>query len=293
MLELGDFARGLPEYEWRWRRESEMKPRDFAQPVWQGEDLGGKTILLHAEQGFGDSIQLLRYVPMVVAKGGQVVLEIPDSLMPLIGRIDGVLAMVKPGAPLPPFDLHCPLLSLPLAFGTTLATIPAQVPYLRAPAERAAKWRSWLPDTGRPRVGMVWSGKPTHKNDHNRSIALHRLAPLLSLPGIDFVSLQREYRETDLAALAAFPNLLRLDTALVDFADTAAAVEALDLVITCRHRGGASRRRAGQAGLDPVVLYSGLALALAARGQPLVPERPAVPAAGDRRLGQRDRPRGA
>jgi tetratricopeptide (TPR) repeat protein len=232
LLSLGDFARGLPDYEWRWRREGEMKPRNFAQPVWQGEDLGGRKILLHAEQGFGDSIQLLRYVPMVVAKGGRVVLEIPDSLMPLIGRGDGVVAMVRPGAPLPPFDLHCPLLSLPLAFGTTLATIPAEVPYLRVPAERAANWRTWLPGSGRPRVGLVWSGKPSHKNDHNRSIAFHRLAPLLSLPGVDFISLQREYREADLAALAACPNLLRLDAALSDFADTAAVVEALDLVIT-------------------------------------------------------------
>ena len=169
---------------------------------------------------------------MVIAKGGKVVLEIPDSLMPLLGRTDGVLAMVKPGAALPPFDLHCPLLSLPLAFGTTLATIPAEVPYLHVPAERAMKWRSALPAAGRPRVGLVWSGKPSHKNDHNRSIALQRLAPLLSASGVDFVSLQREYRAADLAALAAFPNLLRLDAALADFADTAAVVEALDLVIT-------------------------------------------------------------
>ncbi len=206
LLELGDFARGLPEYEWRWRRESEMKPRDFAQPVWRGENIGGKTILLHAEQGFGDSIQLLRYVPMVVAKGGRVVLEIPDSLMPLIGRREGVVAMMKPGAVLPPFDLHCPLLSLPLAFGTTLATIPHDVPYLRVRAERAANWRGRLPATGRPRIGLVWSGKPTHKNDHNRSIAFERLAPLLSLPGVDFISLQHEYRTADLAALAASPT---------------------------------------------------------------------------------------
>jgi tetratricopeptide (TPR) repeat protein len=232
LLELGDFARGLPEYEWRWRRESELKPRDFTQPAWRGEELGGRTILLHSEQGFGDSIQLLRYVPMVAAKGGRVVLEIPDSLMPLVGRRDGVVAMVKPGAPLPPFDLHCPLMSLPLAFGTTLATVPAQVPYLQVPVERAADWRDRLPGTGRPRVGLVWSGKPTHKNDHNRSIALHRLAPLLSLSGIDFVSLQREYREADMAALAASRNLRRLDAALADFADTAAVVEAVDLVIT-------------------------------------------------------------
>jgi tetratricopeptide (TPR) repeat protein len=232
LLELGDFARGLPEYEWRWRRDGEMEPRDFAQPLWRGENLAGKIVLLHAEQGFGDSIQFLRYVPMVAAKGGKMVLEIPDSLMPLIGHADGVLAMVKPGAALPPFDLHCPLLSLPLAFGTTLATIPAEVPYLHVPAERAMKWRCALPAAGRPRVGLVWSGKPSHKNDHNRSIAMHRLTPLLSVSGVDFVSLQREYRTADLAALAALPNLLRLDAALADFADAAAVVEALDLVIT-------------------------------------------------------------
>ena len=231
LLELGDFARGLPEYEWRWRRDGEMKPREFAQPLWRGDDLGGRTILLHAEQGFGDSIQFLRYVPMVIAQGGKVVLEIPESLMPLLGHSDGVLAMVKPGAALPPFDLHCPLLSLPLAFGTTLATIPAAVPYLHVPAQRAMKWRSALPAAGRPRVGLVWSGKPSHKNDHNRSIALHRLTPLLSVSGADFISLQPEYRAADLAALAAFPNLLRLDAALADFADTAAVVEALNLVI--------------------------------------------------------------
>jgi tetratricopeptide (TPR) repeat protein len=232
LLSLGDFARGLPEYEWRWRREGEMQPRDFAQPLWRGEPLAGKTILVYAEQGFGDSIQFLRYVPMVVAKGANVVLEVPDSLMPLLGRIEGVAAIVKPGAPLPAFDVHCPLLSLPRAFGTTLATIPAEVPYLRVPAERAAKWRTLLPRGEHARVGLVWSGKPSHKNDHNRSIALDRLAPLLSLPGIDFISLQREYRDADLATLAAFPNLRRLDAALTDFAETAAVVEDLDLVIT-------------------------------------------------------------
>jgi len=231
LLSFGDFERGLPEYEWRWRREGELKPREFAQPLWRGEGLAGRTILLHAEQGFGDSIQMLRYVPMVVAKGGKVVLELPDSLVPLIGRIDGV-AMARRGTPLPAFDKHCPLLGLPLAFGTTLSTIPAAVPYLLAPAERAAKWRALLPREKRPRVGLVWSGKPSHKNDHNRSIALARLAPLLSLPGFDFISLQREYRDADLATLATFPNLGRLEAMLTDFADTAAVIEQLDLVIT-------------------------------------------------------------
>lgn len=229
-LSLGDFARGWPDYEWRWKRDSELKPRGFTQPQWRGEDLHGKSILLHAEQGYGDIIQFIRYLPMVVAKGGKVVLEIPDDLKPLIGRIDGVTAVVRRGAPLPPFDVHCPLMSLPLAFGTTLATIPAPVPYLHAPAEHVRQWQARLADHKPPRVGLVWSGKPTHKNDRNRSIPLTLLAPLLQQPGVTFISLQKDYREADRAALAAAP-LLHLDHALADFADTAAAIAALDLVI--------------------------------------------------------------
>ncbi len=229
-LSVGDFARGWPEYEWRWKRDSELKPRDFAQPQWRGEDLRGKTVLLHAEQGFGDAIQFIRYLPMVAARGGKVVLEIPDDLKPLLGRMDGVTAIVRRGDALPPFDLHCPLMSLPLAFGTTLDTIPAPVPYLHPPAERVSSWRIRLAGTKAPRVGLVWSGKPTHKNDHNRSIPLTQLAPLLRTPDVTFVSLQKEYRNADRAQLAASP-LLRLDTALADFADTAAVIAALDLVI--------------------------------------------------------------
>jgi tetratricopeptide (TPR) repeat protein len=230
LLALGDFARGWPDYEWRWKRDGELKPRDFAQPQWRGEDLHGKSILLHAEQGYGDIIQFIRYLPMVVARGGKVVLEIPDDLKPLIGRIDGVTAVVRRGEPLPPFDVHCPLMSLAGAFGTTLETIPAPVPYLQAPAERVPQWQARLAGTKAPRVGLVWSGKPTHKNDRNRSIPLTLLAPLLQTPGVTCVSLQKDYREADRAALAAAP-LLRLDHALADFADTAAAIAALDLVI--------------------------------------------------------------
>lgn len=201
-------------------------------PQWRGKSLAGKTILLHAEQGFGDSIQFVRYVPLVAVKGAKIVLEIPDSLMPLVDFRDDMVATIKPGAPPPPFDLHCPLMSLPLAFGTTLATIPGETPYLCVPPERKANVRKWLPNSGRTRVGLVWSGKPSHRNDHNRSIAFDRLAPILSVPGCAFISLQREYRKADLATLAACPNLLRLDAALADFADTAAVVDALDLVIT-------------------------------------------------------------
>jgi tetratricopeptide (TPR) repeat protein len=230
-LSRGDFARGWQGYEWRWQRGGELVPRGFTQPQWRSEELAGKIILLHAEQGFGDSIQFVRYLPMVKAKGGKVVLELPDSLMPLMGDHAAGVTMLSRGTPLPPFDVHCPLMSLPLAFGTTLATIPDSVPYLRVPADRLEKWRARLPRTAKPRVGLVWSGKPSHKNDHNRSIALARLAPLLTVPGVDFVSLQREYHEADLSAFKDFPALMRIDAHLTDFADTAAAIAQLDLVI--------------------------------------------------------------
>jgi tetratricopeptide (TPR) repeat protein len=232
-LEAGDFEAGWRDYEWRWHRDpSEMRPRDFVQPQWQGEDLKGKTILLHAEQGFGDTLQFIRYLPMVLAKGGQVVLEVPDDLKPLIAPAEGVSAIVRRGDALPPFDVHCPLMSLPLAFKTTLTTIPANVPYLRAPADRVETWRARLSPSALPRIGLVWSGKPTYKNDHNRSIALATFKPLLSKPDFQFVSLQKEYRARDSAALHELSRLERLDAGLADFADTAAVVELLDLVIT-------------------------------------------------------------
>jgi len=229
-LAIGDFEQGWPAYEWRWRGATELTPRGFTQPQWRGEDLNGKTILLHAEQGFGDSIQFIRYLPLVAQKGGKIILELPDSLMPLIADTNGLVSMHRRGDALPPFDVHCPLMSLPLSFGTTAATIPASVPYLRAPSERVNAWRARLAHFGKPRIGLVWSGKPSHKNDHNRSIALSRLEPVLSVPGVTFVSLQREYREADIPALARLP-ILRLDDALTDFADTAAAIGELDLVI--------------------------------------------------------------
>jgi len=229
-LAMGDYAHGFEGYEWRWKREGELKPRDFAQPQWRGEDLNGKTILLHAEQGFGDTIQFIRFLPMVAAKGSKVVLEIPDDLRPLIERTGAVAAFARRGDRLPPFDVHCPLMSLAGAFGTTLDTIPAPIPYLSAPPDRIERWRERLAGLPGRRVGLVWSGKPTHKNDHNRSIPLSLLTPLFAQGGIAFVSLQKDYRDADRAALARAP-LLRLDASLLDFADTAAAISSLDLVI--------------------------------------------------------------
>jgi Tfp pilus assembly protein PilF len=229
-LSVGDFTRGWAGYEWRWRRDGELQPRAFTQPQWRGDTLAGKTILLHAEQGFGDSIQFIRYLPMVAEKGGRIVLEIPDGLAPLIENAANIDGICRRGNALPHFDVHCPLMSLPLAFGTTMDTIPMSVPYLSAPDKRARLWRDRLAGIGRPRIGLVWSGKPTHKNDHNRSIALQRLKPLLSVVGAQFVSLQQEYRDSDLAALERLP-IRRLDKSLADFADTAAVIAELDLII--------------------------------------------------------------
>ncbi len=229
-LSVGNFAQGWRGYEWRWRRATELRPRDFTQPQWCGEDLTGKTILLHAEQGFGDSIQFIRYLPMVKAKAERVILELPDGLLPLIGDLADGMTMLGRGAALPSFDRHCPLMSLPFAFGTTVSTIPASLLYLRAPADRLDAWRARLPQQALPRVGLVWSGRADHKNDHNRSIALSRLQSLLAIQGVQFISLQKEYREADLAALASAP-ILRLDATLNDFADTAAVMSELDLVI--------------------------------------------------------------
>jgi len=232
-LLLGDFERGWPAYEWRWRRSTETGRRDFSQPLWLGEQpLRGKTILLHAEQGFGDAIQFVRYVPIVAAQGARVILEVPDDLKPMLTGFASVSALVSRDESLPAFDAHCPLLSLPLAFKTTPATIPAPVPYLHAPPERIAAWRERLPPKGGLRVGLAWSGKPTHKNDHNRTVALSHLAPLLSQEGCEFICLQKEFRDADRPLLATLPQLCCPGEAFADFADTAAVMASLDLVIT-------------------------------------------------------------
>jgi tetratricopeptide (TPR) repeat protein len=233
LLTRGDFAPGFAAYEWRKLRAGATDRRDFPQPLWRGEGgIEGKTILLHAEQGFGDTIQFVRYAPLLAARGANIVLEAQRSLTPLLAGLDGVSAIVARGEALPPFDWHCPLLSLPLAFKTSLATVPGGVPYLRASPDRVETWRSRLPQ-GRPlRVGLAWSGSPTHKNDHNRSIALRRLAPLLTGSRVRFVSLQRELRDGDLEFLQAWPDVVALSAELEDFADTAAVISLLDLVIS-------------------------------------------------------------
>ncbi len=167
-----------------WRRANVGPPR------WTGDELAGRTLLLHAEQGFGDSIQFCRYA-CLFAPETDVILEVPQALVRLVASLPGSRRIVAVGEALPPFDVHCPLLSLPEAFGTTLDTIPAPIPYLQPPAAEIPRWRSRLADLPRPWVGLAWSGNPTYHHDAERSLSFDRLKPLLRTPGITFISLQK------------------------------------------------------------------------------------------------------
>jgi hypothetical protein len=176
-------------------------------------------------------IQFSRYVPMARQRGAQVVIEAHAPLLALLRESFPEVTVVPRGDRLPPFDLHCPMLSLPLAFRTTLETIPASVPYLRAGDQHIARWRERLGPQARPRIGLAWSGSATLANDRNRSIGLAALAPLLDLD-CDFVSLQKDVRESDAAALRERANLRHFDEALVDLRDTAALASLVDVVIS-------------------------------------------------------------
>jgi len=235
LLAKGDFAHGLDKLEWR-RRLKEKAPRAFGQPLWRGEPLDGRTILLHAEQGFGDTLMLLRYAPLVAARGGRVLIEVPRATERLAARLaGGPFAIVRTGEPLPAFDVHCPLMSLPLAFGTTLDTIPAAIPYVTVAPDALMRWRNRLATSAGMKVGITWAGNPAHKNDRMRSIPLERLAPLFGIAGVSWHSLQVGERAGDLARLPADPArtpVVDLGPELGDFAETAAAVASLDLVIS-------------------------------------------------------------
>ena len=234
-LYLGEFAGGWRGYEWRWGGTMAGQRRKFAAPLWRGEgDIAGKTMLLHAEQGFGDTIQLVRYAPLLVARGARVVLEVQPQLVRLLSGVAGVAQVLPRQAPLPPFDMHCPLLSLPLAFGTELDSIPGSAPYIAPPHDTAVPWRLRLAETrrdGRPQIGLVWSGERAHDNDLNRSMTLETLAPVLDLPHLQFVSLQHDVRERDAALLQSRSDVVHIGKEFSDFADTAGAIAQLDAVI--------------------------------------------------------------
>jgi tetratricopeptide (TPR) repeat protein len=232
LLLKGDYAAGLQHHEWRWQVAGlRIGGRRFAKPAWRGEPLNGETILLHSEQGAGDTLQFLRYAPLVAARGGRVVIEVAPELKRLAVSVKDVAQVVVTGEPLPEFAQHCPFLSLPLAFGTTLATIPHEVPYLAVPEPLLAEWRARLPAGAGPRVGLVWAGRAEHRRDRERSMALATLAPLADT-GATFYALQKGPAAAQAKSPPAGMVLHDLSEALTDFADTAAAMAALDLVIS-------------------------------------------------------------
>jgi len=231
-LLTGDFARGWAEYEWRWKYQiMALARRDFIQPLWRGEPIEGKTILLHSEQGLGDAIQFCRYVPLVAACGARVIIEIDGRLRHLMSSLDGAAQIISAGEALPEFDVHCPLLSLPRAFNTLLETIPSATPYLRASPELLTKWSVRLGPKRGLRVGLIWSGNPAHHRDQARSIELSTLTPLLNADAT-FFSLQKDPRPADAAVLAGRRDVIRIADELGDFSDTAAVMEQLDLIIS-------------------------------------------------------------
>ncbi len=240
-LLVGDFERGWQEHEWRWQADQlASERRNFPQPLWLGSgELAGRTILLHAEQGFGDTLQFCRYVPLLASRGARVILEVQRPLQRLMGTLAGAPQVISRGEPLPTFDLHCPLLSLPLAMRTQIDTIPARMPYLAATEDQVREWRDRLAGHEKPRVGLVWAGNPRKelancfRVDALRSMEFAQLAPLLDVSGCEFYSLQKgDDAVAQLRDSALRRHVVDWTDDLHDFSDTAALVENLDLVIT-------------------------------------------------------------
>ncbi len=231
-LLCGDLERGFRDYQVRWKTTA-FAPikRQFEQTLWLGEQpIAGKRLLVHNEQGLGDSIQFSRFVTMAAHAGAQVIYEVEAPLYGLMQSLAGVHTLLRQREPLPAFDFYCPLMSLPVALGTRLDTIPAKAPYLHASAEKLSQWKERLGTATGPRIGLVWSGSASHKGDRYRSMALAALLQALP-PGPQYYSLQKELRDSDAAALAQPSALQHFGDAIDDFSDTAALCTLMDLVI--------------------------------------------------------------
>jgi tetratricopeptide (TPR) repeat protein len=227
LLLAGDLERGWEEFEWRWKKK-DTPARCFAQPAWDGAPLEGRTILLHAEQGLGDAIQFIRYAELVKRSGGTVLFECPAKLAGLFETARGIDGMTPAGAALPAFDVQAPLLGLPHIFHTTLADIPAGVPYLAAGADYRSKWKERLAGYAGRRIGLVWRGNPQHGEDRFRSLSPETLSPLAGISGVTWFNLQ--FGEH--TASPPIHGLVDLGPETEDFRDAAAAVEQMDLVIS-------------------------------------------------------------
>jgi tetratricopeptide (TPR) repeat protein len=233
LLARGDFQEGWEEHEWRWKCKHFTSPlRNFTQPQWDGEPLEGRTLLLHSEQGFGDALQFIRYVPMAAQRGGRIIVECPPELQRLFQTLPGEYQVVARGQTLPAFDLHCPLLSLPLIFGTTLTNIPKIVPYLQADADASRKWKQRTAACSPGvKVGLAWAGSPGQKNNRNRSTRLAKFAPLAQMEGMRLFSVQKGSAAAESKTPPRGMELIDWTEELTDFAETAALIANLDLVI--------------------------------------------------------------
>ncbi|MBD2075219.1 tetratricopeptide repeat protein [Phormidium sp. FACHB-592] len=228
LLTEGNYQQGFPEYEWRLKTR-EFPPCPFRQPLWDGSDLTGRTILLHAEQGLGDTLQFIRYAALVKQRGARIVLTCHQPLMRLLSTVPGIDQLVPLGYPPPNFDVYAPLMSLPGILGTTLENVPAPIPYLQPP--QSALQLS-APATARLKVGIVWSGGHLYKKNQSRSCPLVHFQPLLQLPDIAYYSLQKGIAQTHLSELGWESQVQDLSSQFNDMAETAAAIAQLDLVIT-------------------------------------------------------------
>ncbi|KXW56971.1 tetratricopeptide repeat protein [Ferrovum sp. PN-J185] len=233
LLLYGYYLQGWELYEWRFQKD-ELKANYYTFPKekinWKGkENINGKTILIYHEQGFGDTIQFCRYLPLVKELGANINFLVPSSLAPVIATLDCPMTVIIKGKPIPNFDAYCPLMSLPHVFKTTIETIPSKNPYLYSIKSKTKYWED-KNNNKRLKVGLVWSGSKLNNNDIKRSIPFNRLTPLLKLP-IEWHSLQKEYRESDIELLKQYPEIHQHQHELKDFSDTAALIESLDLII--------------------------------------------------------------
>lgn len=228
LLKLGDYPRGWEEYEWRWQMPS-FTPFECPQPVWRGEDIRDKVLLVHTEQGHGDAIQFARFLPLAARCCKKLILACTEPLRALLATLDGVAEIRLAGTlPLDCFDVYCPLLSLSWALRITSQTLPAQVPYLKVPAQVTVPP---LPVKQRLKVGIFWAGSVTYQKDQRRSCSLERFQPLFEVPGVALYSLQTPLAATDAGRLEAH-GVINLEAELSDYARTAAYVQQLDLVLS-------------------------------------------------------------
>lgn len=227
----GEFDIGAKHYAWRWATR-EFTPRDLPSPVWAGEELDGETIFVHWEQGFGDAIQFARFAAQIRDRGGRPILEAPAPLAPLLKTAKGIEEIIIEGMTPPETDLHIPMFDLLGALSVSSQNLPGTIPYLEVNPDRGERWSDRIPETGRLRVGLVWAGRPTHRNDRNRSLPLEAMLPLLRQTDVDFYALQVGERASDIAATGLTNDLIDLSPRLTDFAETAAALDQLDLLIS-------------------------------------------------------------